>query len=1097
MSVVCPSCGQENPDGFRLCGMCGTPLADESAPREERKIVSVLFCDLVGSTARAERLDPEDVRALLSGYHERVKAELERFGGTVEKFIGDAVMALFGAPVAHEDDPERAVRAALAVREALADELATRIGITTGEALITLGARPDRGEAMAAGDVVNTAARLQSAAESGGILVDETTYRGTSRAIDYEAHAPVEAKGKAEAIGVWQAVQARSRFGVDVRQIGRTELVGRRRELDALTGALERTKQERAPQLVTLIGVPGIGKSRLVWELFRHVERGSELVRWRQGRSLPYGEGVSFWALGEMVKAEAGILETDSPAEAAAKLHEAVDARELDEADWLERHLRPLVGLEAEFELGGDRRSEAFAAWRRYLEALAQHRPTVLVFEDLHWADEGLLDFVDHLVDWASGVPLLVVATARPELLARRPAWGGGKPNATTLSLSPLSDEETTRLVHALLDRSVMPAEVQSSLLERAEGNPLYAEEFVRLLEERRGDVALPQSVQGIIAARLDALRVEEKDVLQDAAVVGKVFWLGGLELSNGRTRWATEELLHSLERKEFVRREQRSSVAGEIEYAFRHALVREVAYDQIPRARRAEKHRAAARWIESLGRPEDHAEMVAHHYLSAIELARAAHISLGELPEAVTALRDAGERAYALNAFLAAARFYEAAVGLLPADDSERPLVALRQGAALRIAGDAGATAVLEGARDALLARGVRGAAGEADALIAEIHWFNGEGEKCMEHVRRAGTLVRHEPSSPAKARVLSQLARYEALTGEAANALRDGTAALAMAEQLGLVEVQAHALNNIAIARADSGDARWRQDIERSIELARSVDSPEVGRGLNNLGGFLYDAGDVRASRDAFAAAAEFGERYGLTAMAGFARTVLLAWTFFEGRWDEFTEQAGALLATERNSLVGERRIMRAFIRFARGDDAGALEDLDRGVDELRRSRDPQSLVPGLGDAVVLLCELGDLGRARELARELEPELQQELVANRAHTLRSAAWAPDDVGLRPAVLRALGRASTPNPWSTACELVARRRWIEAAHAFAALDDHLHEAMARLSAAEELVEGGRRAEADAQLEQALAFFRSAGAPRFISRAESLLAQSA
>jgi class 3 adenylate cyclase/tetratricopeptide (TPR) repeat protein len=1077
--------------------MCGEPLASAGAPREERKIVSVLFCDLVGSTARAERLDPEDVRTLLSRYHELVKAELERFGGTVEKFIGDAVMALFGAPVAHEDDPERAVRAALVVREKLGDDLAIRIGITTGEALITLGAHPDRGEAMAAGDVVNTAARLQSVAESGGILVDDTTYRATSRAIDYEAHAPVQAKGKAEAVGAWQAVQARSRFGVDVRQIGRTELVGRRSELDALTRALERTKQARAPQLVTLVGVPGIGKSRLVWELFRYVERGSELVRWRQGRSLPYGEGVSFWALGEMVKAEAGILETDSQADAAAKLHEAVAARELDEADWLERHLRPLVGLEAESELGGDRRSEAFAAWRRYLEGLAQHRPTVLVFEDLHWADDGLLDFVDHLVDWASGVPLLVVATARPELLARRPGWGGGKPNAATVSLAPLSDDETTRLIHALLDRSVMPAEVQASLLERAEGNPLYAEEFVRLVGERRGAVALPESVQGIIAARLDALRVEEKDVLQDAAVVGKVFWLGSIEQAGGPTRWATEELLHSLERKEFLRREQRSSVAGEIEYAFRHALVREVAYDQIPRARRVEKHRAAARWIESLGRPEDHAEMLAHHYLSAIELARAAGISLGELPEAVTALRDAGDRAYALNAFPAAARFYEAAVGLLPSDDAERPLLMLRRGAALRFAGDPSALATLEAARDVLLAQDARGAAGEADALIAEIHWFNGEGEKCMEHVRRAGTLVRHEPSSPAKARVLSQLARYEALAGEAASALRHGTAALAMAEELGLVEVQAHALNNIGMARRFSGDARWREDIERSIELARSVDSPEAGRGLNNLGASLYDEGDIGASRDAFGAAAEFGERYGLTTQARYARTVLLAWPFFEGRWDEFLEQAGDLLATERHSNVGTRRMMRAFIRLARGDEAAALEDLHQAIDELRRSRDPQALVPGLGDAVVLLGELGDVGQARELARELEPALQQELVVNRTHSLIGAAWAPDEVGLRPAVLRALGRAPIAIPWRNACELLAQRRWVQAADAFAALDRRFDEARARLHAAEELVAQGRRAEADAQLEPAIAFFGRAGASRYMRRAESLLAQSA
>ena len=586
---VCPSCGRENPADARFCSNCATPIAEPAPAREERKIVTVLFADLVGFTSRAEKLDPEDVRALLSRYHERVRSELERFGGTVEKFIGDAVVAIFGAPSAHEDDPERAVRAALAVREWASDQtVQVRIGITTGEALVSLGVDPRQGEGMAAGDVVNTAARLQSAAPENGILVDETTFRATDRTIDYREHPAVTAKGKSEPVRVWEAAQARSRFGPDVRQIGSTPLFGRARELDVLVDALTRVRDERQPQLVTLVGVPGIGKSRLVWELFQHVDAMPGLTRWRQGRSLPYGEGVSYWALGEMVKAEAGILESDTPEDAAAKVERTVGELELEDAEWIDRHLRPLVGLESAAEVGADRRGEAFAAWRRFVEALADHRPTVLIFDDLHWADDGLLDFVDYLVDWVSGVPLLVVGTARPELLARRPNWGGGKSNAATLSLGPLSNEDTARLVHALLDRPALPADVQATLLERAGGNPLYAEEFVRLAGDRDDAEAIPESVQGIIAARLDALAAEEKDLVQDAAVLGTVFWLGGLVA--GRTRWSVEELLHTLERKEFVRRERRSSVAGELEYAFRHALVRDVAYEQIPRARRAAK---------------------------------------------------------------------------------------------------------------------------------------------------------------------------------------------------------------------------------------------------------------------------------------------------------------------------------------------------------------------------------------------------------------------------------------------------------------------------------------------------------------------------
>jgi class 3 adenylate cyclase len=584
---LCLSCGHENADDARFCSQCATRLDEAAAPtREERKVVTCLFCDLVGFTARAEQLDPEDVRAVLQPYHARVRADLERFGGTVEKFIGDAVMAIFGAPVAHEDDPERAVRAALAIRDGLAeDELDVRIGLTTGEALITLGARPEAGEGMAAGDVVNTAARLQAAAPTNAILVDETTYRSTERAIDYRDAVPVEAKGKAEPVPVWEALSARARVGVE--RVGGAQLVGRDQELTLLREALGRVIREREPQLVTLVGVPGIGKSRLVYELFQTIETGAYgLVFWRHGRSLPYGEGITFWALGEMVKAQAGILESDSPEQASAKLGEAV-ARFVDaaaDATWVERHLRPLAGVETDEAWTGDRREEAFAAWRRFLEAIADERALVLVFEDLQWADDVLLDFVDYLAEWASGVPILVLCTARPELLARRPVWAGGKVNASTLQLSPLSDEETAVLVHALLGSAAVEAELQTRLLEHAGGNPLYAEEFTRMLTSRQGDVVLPETVQGIIAARLDTLPAEEKELLQDAAVMGRTFWLGAL----GGERWTLEERLHSLTRKEFVSRERRSTVAGETEFSFRHALVREVG--KAPSCRRVDR---------------------------------------------------------------------------------------------------------------------------------------------------------------------------------------------------------------------------------------------------------------------------------------------------------------------------------------------------------------------------------------------------------------------------------------------------------------------------------------------------------------------------
>ncbi|HUF00880.1 MAG TPA: AAA family ATPase [Gaiellaceae bacterium] len=1099
MSVACPACEQETPEGFPRCANCGAPLDVEAAAREERKVVTCLFCDLVGFTARAERMDPEDVRRVLQPYHAQVRAELERFGGTVEKFIGDAVMAVFGAPVAHEDDPERAVRAAVAIRDALSEdgELEVRIGITTGEALIALGARPEAGEGMASGDVVNTAARLQSAAPVNGILVDETTYRATDRAIAYRSAEPVAAKGKADPISVWEALETKSRFGVDVRQLGGTTLVGRGDELGTLYAALERARREREPQLVTLVGVPGIGKSRLVWELFQRVDQEPEITLWRQGRSLPYGEGVSFWALGEMVKAQAGVLETDDADRTEAKLRGTVATVVSDQADaqWLEGHLRPLVGLEVGDEVGSGRRDEAFAAWRRFLEALAEERPLVLVFEDLHWADDALLDFVDHLVDWASGVPLLIVGTARPELLARRPGWGGGKPNALTLSLSPLSDDETAALVHELLERSVLDADVQQTLLERAGGNPLYAEEFVRMLGERGADeLPVPETVQGLIAARLDGLSGEEKSLLQAVSVLGKVFWLGAATELAELERWSAEKRLHALERKEFVRRERRSSVAEEIEYAFRHALVRDVAYGQIPRAARAEKHRVAARWIESLGRPEDHAEMLAHHYLQALELSRAAELPTDELATAARpVLEEAGDRAFSLNAFAAAARFYDEALALGSEDDAHRASVLFRRAKAAYLAGTEDREALLEEAREALLEAGDAERAAEADALLAEHWWHRGDRDRSREHLGRAHELVSDLQPSPGKAWVLSQLARYLALAEENEEAIRIGGDALAMAESLGLDEVVAHALNNLAIAKGP-GDRTRFEDLERSIEIALAARSPEAARGYHNLGVFRWEIGDFRRGCTLIDEAVAAGERLGNASLAGFGRAFQIFNLFEQGEWEEGFRRADALLAAcdagESHYLEGAIRRMRAHARLARDDLDGALAEIPTIVRAARRSGDPQILAPALASAACLSLAGGWVDEAKELARE---------------ALETPRWMPwleplaavaGDLGCEAELLRKLDE-SAPSKWTEAIRAELRGDFATAADMYDEIGVLFTEARTRLRAAEQLVAAGRRAEADEQLQRSLAFWRSVGATRYIREGEALLAKTA
>ena len=585
---------------------CGSALEDKPTAGEERKVVSVLFVDLVGFTKRSDRADPEDVRATLRPYHERVKADIERFGGTVEKFIGDAVMAVFGAPVVHEDDAERAVRSALRILDTIEElrteglEVAVRAAVTTGEAVVALGARPERGEGIVTGDVVNTAARLQAVAPVGGVLVDEPTMRSTESAITYEPLEPVEAKGKAEPIAVWRATHARSRVG-QPEAATHTPFVGRKHELTLVLETFLRAERESSVQLVTVVGEPGIGKSRLVTELRTALDDRPELVTWRHGRCLPYGEGITFWALGEIVKAEAGILESDGAAEVGRKLDEMLAGLVADNAEraWFDSRLGPLVG--ASGDGAAVAREEAFTAWRRFLEALAATRPCVLVVEDLHWADGALLEFLEHLLDWSMPVPLLLLCTARPELFERQPSWGGGKRNATTISLSPLSTEEAARLLQILLDRTVLPAETQTVLLERAGGNPLYAEQFARMLAER-GDVenlAVPETVQALMAARLDTLRPELKALLHDAAVVGRTFWSGAVAAIGERDRAEARRELNELVHREFVRPVRVSSIEGEEEFAFWHALVRDVAYQQIPRARRANKHVAAATWIE------------------------------------------------------------------------------------------------------------------------------------------------------------------------------------------------------------------------------------------------------------------------------------------------------------------------------------------------------------------------------------------------------------------------------------------------------------------------------------------------------------------
>ncbi len=1037
--------------------------------RRERKVVTVLFADLVGFTARSEQLDPEDVEAILRPYHERLRGELERFGGTVEKFIGDAVMALFGAPIAHEDDPERAVRAALGIRDWARedDAVQVRIAVNTGEALINLDARPEAGEGMAAGDVVNTTARLQSAAPVNGVIVGETTYRATQQVIDYRDADSVEAKGKAEPLRVWEAIEPRSRAETEAVST-HGPLVGREHELDQLVDALTRARREHSPQLVTVVGVPGIGKSRVVSELFAVVDADPEIIFWRHGRSLPYGDGVTFWAVAEMVKAQAGILETDTAEKAGAKLRSTLeDFVDESERDRLEANLRPLVGLAGEAETGGDRRTESFSAWRRFFEALADRRPLVLIFEDLHWADDDLLDFVDELADWVEGVPMLVLCTARPELLDRRPGWGGGKRNAVTVSLAPLGDDETARLIAQLLNRSVLPAETQAALLARAGGNPLYAEQFVRMYAERG----------------------------EDAAVLGKLFWAGALAAIGGVSVSALEERLRPLVRREFVTRGRRSSVVGETEYEFGHVLVRDVAYGQIPRAERVTKHRRAAEWIESLSpdRSEDRAEMLAHHYLAALEFARAAGLDLTEVAGAArAALREAAERAASLGSYRQSIRLHDAALELWPEDDPERLVVALRREYALYEYGEFPDLDVLDALGDALATSGRSELAAEAEMLAAKTAWATGRGTVAEQHGDRALELMADAPASPAKAMVLVERARLLMLAYEYDRSrvlLEEG---LPMAERFGLDRLRASGL--VTLGTMPDTDLAV---IKRGIEIAlRMDDVQQIQRGYNNLAERMWSDGDLQGALDSYEAGRRSTHRLGGHAILRWL-DAQQAWAFHcVGEWDPALALLDGFLAESDAGALHYQdqlaRLLRAQMRYGRGDVDGAFEDAELGAAAARLAGDPQALLSLELSFPLLIGE----GRIEEANRLLD-ELYAAVYADYFVYALDGPLAMADLGRRDALREAADGAPMGEPWRLVVDALVQGDYVTAADRYADVGARTYEAHSRFRAAKRLLDLGQQTAATEQLGRALAFYRSVGATRYLREGEALLRASA
>jgi len=881
-SAVCPACGSPNAPQSKFCGECGAPLTEPApvppqaegvaARATERRLVSVLFLDLVSFTTLSEQRDAEDMRELMDRYFETAGAAIERHGGVVEKFIGDAVMAVWGTPVTHEDDAERAVRAALELVDAVAALGATmdlplqaRGGVLTGEAATS----PEAGnQGMVTGDMVNTASRLQSAADPGSVFVGEATYRAASRAVAFEEVGELTLKGKEEPVRAWQALRVVAERQGQNRMTIEPPFVGRAEELRLLKEMLHATGREGKSRVVSVTGIGGIGKSRLSWELLKYVDGLAETIWWHHGRCPSYGEGITFWALGEMVRMRAGIAETDPPGVSRSKLAASVaqHVTDEDERHWLEPRLAFLLGLD-ERPAGG--REEIFAAWRTFFERISDEGTVAMVFEDLQWADAGLLDFIESMLEWSRAKPIFIVTLARPELAERRPNWGAGQRNFLSLHLEPLPDPTMAELVRGMVPGA--DDDAVTRIVERAEGVPLYAVETIRMLADRGvlragdrayelvgdlGDIQVPETLHALIASRLDGLAPEDRALLQDAAVLGKSFTLDALAAVSGGDPAAIEPRLHDLARKEFLvfEADPRSPERGQ--YAFVQSIIREVAYGILSKSDRRSRHLAAAHHFEAAD-DDELAGVVAAHYVEALRATPNGPDADALAARARDRLGQAAGRATSLGSPDQALVFAEQALAITPGGAERAEL--LRRAA--EAAGDAlrpdQAIAYLEEAIEELQALGdidleasatldlvialsrlnraddIRSAAevlrrrmgddagelarAELDHAIAYVRYYDDDLDRCLAAVdralpayERARTWDRVHKALVDRGNVLMNLGRHREAT-----LLRRGMLAAAVEESD--LRTQARVLIGLSLEADD-----WREALTLTLEAA-----------------------------------------------------------------------------------------------------------------------------------------------------------------------------------------------------------------------------------------------------------------------------------
>jgi class 3 adenylate cyclase/predicted ATPase len=938
LALSCPSCGSPNAPGTKFCGECGSSLTPgvQQAPASvanayadaqavevvarsaaERRLVSVMFADLVGFTTLAESRDAEEVRDLLTRYFDTCRSLVARYGGTIEKFIGDAVMAVWGTPVTNEDDAERAVRAALELTEAvvaLGEEvglptLRARAGVLTGEAAVALDAT---NQGMVAGDLVNTASRIQSAAQPGTVLVGDDTMHATSSAIEYEAVGPQELKGKALPINLWRAVRVVGLVG-GVMRASEIEppFTGRESELRLTKQLYHATSDERRPHLVSVIGIGGIGKSRLAWEFEKYIDGLAEDMWWHRGRCLAYGDGVAFWALAEMVRGRAGILEDEETATALPKLRATLEEHitDADERRFVEPRLAQLLGMEARGQ--GDQEN-LFSAWRIFFERLADTAPTILLIEDLHWADDALLDFIEYLLDWSRDRPIFILTTARPELLERRPTWGAAKRSFTSLFLEPLTAPQLERLLEGAV--TGLPAELRAQILERSEGIPFYAVETVRMLIDRgllarKGSayhptapietLDVPSSLQALIAARLDHLSAEERRVLQDASVLGRTFTVPGVQAVSGLGEEELRAMLGSLVRKEMLtlRTDPLSPERGQ--YGFLQDLVRRVAYDMMSRRDRRPRHLAAADHLISVAGEEDEdvIEVIASHLLDAYQSAPDAADATAVRARAHESQVRAGERAASLGANQAAQRYFERAATLV---DDEVVQAELIERAGLMAANGARieeASGLFEDARRRFDDAGEVHASARVSARSAETMWDLGRLRDGLTIMDEAFELLSEDAPDADLAQLAAQIGRFAFFFGDSDVGSKRIEAALAIAEELDLPEVYSQALNTKALILGSRGRLRESRALLReALAVAVEHDKPSAAmRAHNNLADFMcQDDRYAEAQRhidDGLALARRVGNRYWEQVFLGFIypRYALGAWSEALASMDE----------------------------------------------------------------------------------------------------------------------------------------------------------------------------------------------------------------